>query len=79
MSGGRDLEVADNRVMALNEVGMVAAHGATDVTIAGNEFRNQLLQAVAIRDGEWPPAWVAGNSIRRRGTPEVARGTPTPR
>lgn len=49
LSGGSNLDVENNRISA-NEVGVVVNHGANGVGISRNEFRDQRLQAVAVRD-----------------------------
>ncbi|MDP9998806.1 right-handed parallel beta-helix repeat-containing protein [Pseudarthrobacter sulfonivorans] len=59
--GGSGLTLRNNRV-ALNEVGIVAADGATNVTIANNTLLDQIRQGVAIRD-VGSAAVVTGNSI----------------
>jgi hypothetical protein len=51
LSGGSNLTVADSFIVK-NDVGVVVNNGATGVTIAGNEFRDQVRQAVAVRDAE---------------------------
>lgn len=51
LSGGYNLDI-DNNLIADNEVGVVVNHGANGVGISRNEFRNQKLQAIAIRDAE---------------------------
>jgi nitrous oxidase accessory protein NosD len=62
LSGGTNLDV-ENNFIAGNEVGVVVNHGATGVDISRNDFRNQRLQAVSIRD-ELAAASVTGNTIR---------------
>lgn len=59
--GGSGLTLRNNRV-ALNEVGIVVADGATNVTIADNTLLDQIRQGVAIRD-VGSAAVVTGNSI----------------
>jgi len=59
--GGSGLTLRNNR-LALNEVGIVAADGATNVTIANNTLLDQVRQGVAIRDAG-SAAVVTGNSI----------------
>ena len=49
LSGGSNLDV-ENNLIAANEVGVVVNHGASGVGISRNEFRDQRLQAVAVRD-----------------------------
>jgi hypothetical protein len=61
LSGGTNLDV-ENNFIADNEVGVVVNHGASGVGISRNEFRNQRLQAVAIRD-EDASASVSRNTI----------------
>ena len=51
LSGGSNLTVADS-FLVKNDVGVVVNNGATGVTIAGNEFRDQVRQAVAVRDAD---------------------------
>ncbi|MCU1435584.1 MAG: hypothetical protein JWR71_2309 [Pseudarthrobacter sp.] len=59
--GGSGLTLRNNRV-ARNEVGIVAADGATNVTIANNTLLDQVRQGVAIRDAG-SAAVITGNSI----------------
>jgi nitrous oxidase accessory protein NosD len=59
--GGSGLTVRNNRV-ARNDVGIVAAEGATGVTIANNTLQDQVRQGVAVRD-VGSTAAVTGNSI----------------
>jgi hypothetical protein len=61
LSGGNNL-VVNNNLIAENEVGVVVNHGAGGVGISHNEFRNQRLQAVAVRDAHATAA-VYGNTI----------------
>ena len=49
LSGGSNLDIEKNAI-ADNEVGVVVNHGASGVRISRNEFRDQRLQAVAVRD-----------------------------
>lgn len=51
LSGGSNLDV-ENNTIADNEVGVVVNHGAREVGISRNTFRNQTLQAVSIRDAD---------------------------
>lgn len=62
LSGGTDLDIEANFV-AGNEVGVVVNHSASGVNISRNEFRQQRLQAVSIRDGA-ASASVTDNRIR---------------
>ncbi|MET1021932.1 MAG: right-handed parallel beta-helix repeat-containing protein [Arthrobacter sp.] len=49
LSGGSNLDV-ENNLIADNEVGVVVNHGASGIGISRNQFRDQRLQAVAVRD-----------------------------
>ncbi|GGL04737.1 hypothetical protein GCM10007382_25720 [Salinibacterium xinjiangense] len=50
ISGGRDVTVAANRI-ASNQVGVVINHGSFGAIIKNNDFGEQGLQSVAVRDG----------------------------
>ena len=50
ISGGSDMSVSRSYI-AGNEVGVVVNHEAKNVTIASNNFEDQITQAVAVRDG----------------------------
>ncbi|MDR7082544.1 nitrous oxidase accessory protein NosD [Arthrobacter ginsengisoli] len=61
LSGGSNLAIESN-LFAGNEVGVVVNHGAGGVGISRNNFTNQRLQAVAVRDAGASAA-VYGNTI----------------